>query len=92
MKTFAAFLLGVALTASLAATAAPLPFLSGKATITRVESAIGSDPANPTLTVEAAAINDGVITGGTCTVVTANAAAAKQFTVGAVVKLVLGGK
>ena len=81
-----------ALTARGASAGQPLPFLSGKATITRVTEAIGTDPGRPTVTVEAAAIADGVITGGTCQIVTVGSQAAAQLAVGSVVKIVLGGK
>ncbi len=93
LRALALLALGMILGASAAVvTAAPLPFLSGRATITRITTAISTDQQTPTITVEAQALDDGVITGGACSIHTANAKAAQQLTVGSIVKLVLGGK
>lgn len=94
LRAIALVFLGALVGATVAAAdaAPPLPFIQGKAVITRITTAISNDPAKPTITVEATAVNDGLVLGGTASIITANSQAASQFTVGSTVKLVLGGK
>lgn len=94
IRALALLALGMILGAAAASATAgpPLPFIQGKAVITRITTAISGDPAKPTITVEATALNDGLVLGGNVSIITANSQAADQFTVGSTVKLVLGGK
>lgn len=93
MRTIAAFLAGVILALAVGATAAPaLPALAAQATITAVNTAIGTDPSAPSVTVEATVTKAGAFLGGTCSFVTAGHPAAEKFVPGSTVRLVLGGK
>lgn len=93
MRTLAAFLAGATCALAIGATAAPaLPSLAMQATVNAVHSAIGTDPAAPTVTVDVSVNKVGAFLGGTCSIVTAGHPAADRFVPGSSVKLVLGGK